>query len=95
MNRAPYSEPTTSKDAATSIGSVAATLRELVYNKLASLENGATEQELEVLLNLTGNTLRPRLWELEGNYLYEARIVKTENTRPTRSGRLARVYKIL
>ena len=28
---------------------------------------GATEREIEEALGLSGNTVRPRLWELEGN----------------------------
>lgn len=70
----------------------AAAIRERVYAHLAALRpDGAIEQEMEFTLALHGNTLRPRLWELEK----AGRVVKTDETRLTLSGRQARVYKAL
>ncbi len=86
----PYSEPTTSKAAADSIAAGSAIIRERVYEHLVGLlPDGAIEQEMEFTLGLHGNTLRPRLWELER----AGRVVKADETRLTMSGRAARVYK--
>lgn len=58
----------TSEAAAAKIVGKAARLREAVYLYLKAVgSRGATERELEEALGLRGNTLRPRLWELEGN----------------------------
>jgi hypothetical protein len=51
--------------------------------------HGATEQEVEDALSLPGNTIRPRLWELENT----GKIVKSPDKRQNRSGRYARVYR--
>ena len=71
----------------------AATLREQVYKALRNLGSwGATEQEMETIMRLGGNTIRPRLWELE--HEKPPRIEKTTRTRPNASGRRARVYVV-
>ena len=65
----PPSEPVdTSWEAAGRIQPHVSQLREQVYQYIASRgEFGATEREIEHGLTLPGNTVRPRLWELEGN----------------------------
>jgi predicted ArsR family transcriptional regulator len=50
--------------------------------------HGATAEEIEVGLELSGNTVRPRLVELREL----GAVVKTDSKRKTRSGRQAVVY---
>jgi hypothetical protein len=82
----------TSEDAAASVEGVAGKLRREVFDCIGHwIEggwDGATCEEICDELSLEGNTVRPRLWELEnGGY-----IVKSEQKRETHSGRPARVY---
>ena len=49
---------------------------------------GLTCDEVEQQLNLRHQTAAARLWEIEGQLLVE----KSDQRRPTRSGRTARVY---
>ena len=51
--------------------------------------DGLTCHEVCDRLGLDGNTVRPRLWELAGQGL----VVRTEERRPTPSGRAANVYR--
>lgn len=82
----------TSEDAAEAIKPDAAAIRERVFDYVrATGVFGAIEQEIEGGLGLPGNTVRPRLWELEN----DGRIVKSTRTRQTRAGRKARVYVAL
>ena len=85
----PHSKTKTSKEAAEKIVRKASTIRQRVWQTIHNTGGiGATAQELEVLMNLAGNTIRPRLVELEEAH----RIIKTETTRETVSGRSARAY---
>lgn len=96
-NITPPSEPVdTSEAAAQAIQPAARTIRETVFDYVASQGDwGATCGELCEALDLNASTARPRLRELEGNASWcrgqlPARIVKT----PTqRSG--MRVYRTL
>ena len=79
----------TSEAAAASIATDATKIRDRVEDFIRRCGMfGATEQEVEDGLALSGNTARPRLWELEK----EGRVMKSTRTRQTRSGRKARVY---
>ena len=94
--RPPASEPTASQEAADSMAGFAANLRGMVFLALAAAPEGLTCEEVQDQLGLDGNTVRPRLWELTGQaHGYEARIVKGLATRKNRSGRVARVYRVL
>jgi hypothetical protein len=79
----------TSNEAAAQIEPAAGTLREQV---LAFVRNcgrfGATDEEIQLALSMNPNTQRPRRQELEQLGL----IVRTDRTRPTRSGRSAVVF---
>lgn len=58
----------TSEEAAAVIRPSASQIRDRVYSHLLACGVfGATEREIEGALALGGNTVRPRLWELEGN----------------------------
>jgi predicted transcriptional regulator len=82
----------TSVAAAEAIRPSAAAIRERVADLVSRCGDfGATEQEIEAALALPGNTVRPRLWELEK----AGQVVKSIKTRPTRAGRQARVYVAL
>lgn len=87
----PPSQPIdTSEAAATSVRHVQGKLQWRVLRFVARFPGGVTADEIEVTLGMRGNTLHPRLWELEkGGY-----IVKSDYSRPTRSGRFARVYLV-
>lgn len=81
----------TSEDAADSMRSHAAAIRDRVYVFLREQgTTGATCEEVCDALRLEGNTCRPRLWELEG----ALRVHKSPDKRLTRSGRWARVYRV-
>jgi len=56
---------------------------------------GATEREIEHALHLSGNTVRPRLWELEGNAPAgrPPRVATIYKSPEKRDG--ARVYRIV
>ena len=83
--------PSTSHQAAHSLAESAANLRERVFAAIERAgDDGLTAEEIEGLTRLGGNTVRPRLCELR-----EAkRIVQTDRTRKTRSGRNAHIYVI-
>src|SRR6266550_602607 len=58
----------TSEAAALAIQPKTGTLRSQVLSVIRGRgPRGATEREIEYVLRLPGNTVRPRLWELEGN----------------------------
>jgi len=90
----PYSEPTTSKEAAMSMAGKAEAQREAVYEHVSTAQLGATCDEVEASLSLPHQSASARLWELCGNNQLPARIVKTEEKRKTRTGRSARVYRV-
>jgi predicted ArsR family transcriptional regulator len=79
----------TSRAAAESVKPHAATLREQVFEYIDRQSIvGATADEIEADLELSGNTVRPRLVELRR----DGRICDSGNTRKTRTGRSAVVY---
>lgn len=90
METLPYSEPTTSKEAAESMKEKAPTLRQKVLEQyiLAGPE-GLTDWQVQHRLQMKGSTQRPRRWELEKMGLVEP----TERMRVTGSGRKARVFR--
>jgi len=65
------------------------TLRWYVLLAVGKAPNGATRDELERILGLSGNTIRPRVAELvRGDFL-----VESDETRPTQNGSQAAVLK--
>jgi hypothetical protein len=81
----------TSEEAAFLIGPKAATLRADVLRHLDYCgQYGATDEEVQVALQMAGNTVRPRRIELETAGL----VVRTATTRVTQAGRRAHVYVI-
>lgn len=85
----PYSEPTTSRDAALSMIPSAETLRMAV---LAYIDEqgpaGATDEEIQLALSMEGNTERPRRREL-----VQAGVVADSGARrKTSTGRAAKVW---
>ena len=84
----PYSDDKTSKQAALSMRHHIQRLERRVLDELWS-PFGFTAEELEEATGLSGNTVRPRLVALRAKGL----VVKTDEVRPTRSGRTAAVWK--
>lgn len=81
---APHNGTATSQEAAASVSRSGRALidRERVYQAvLASGVRGMTRRDLEETLQLDGNTLRPRVWELLGNYNNPVRLVETGESR--------------
>lgn len=79
----------TSVAAAEAIAPVAATLRRMVLEAIASAgADGLTDEEGAERVGIDGNTYRPRRRELEQQH----RIRNTGKTRPTKSGRKAVVW---
>jgi len=80
----------TSAQALASVQPVVPTIQQRVYDYiLAQGLNGATADEIEVALNISGSTIRPRLRELEFD---QQKIILTAATRLTRRGRKACIY---
>lgn len=79
----------TSMDAAASLPAdwLQGKRRQVLAAVIAS--GGLTCDEVEQQLGLRHQTAAARLWELDGNLLVE----KSDQRRPTRSGRTARVYQ--
>ena len=87
----PHNGHATSKAAADSIAKSAETMRAsiLEYVRLSG-ENGSTREELEIGLEMSGSTVRPRVLELmKAGKLY----VVPEVTRATESGRQAEILR--
>ena len=85
----PYSNPTTSKDAASSMKVLAAEQRALVYHYICTQgERGATDEEIQEALGLRVQSETPRRGELVLHKL----VLETEQRRRTRSGRWAIVW---
>lgn len=85
----PFSNATTSKSAADSIKTSAATLRAQVFDYIRKQgSHGATDEEIQTALSMSGNTERPRRGELEKS----GKISAAEQTRKTSSGRQAIVW---
>jgi predicted ArsR family transcriptional regulator len=80
----------TSRAAAASVAPAARALRAKVLECVAR-RGGAAAFEIEAALALDGDTVRPRLWELERAGV----IAKSELRIPTPSGRRARVYRVV
>jgi hypothetical protein len=79
----------TSEAAALSMVDAASTLRERVFDLIASRgKGGTTDDEVEVALAMRHQTASARRRELE----LLGRVIKTGDRRPTRSGRTAAVY---
>ena len=90
MLTAPHNGTQTSKDAAADIRAHAHTLRAKVLAYVASRgDDGATAQEIENALGMSGNTVRPRLVELREH----GAITASMFTRVTTSGRRAVVWR--
>lgn len=80
---------TTSAAAAVSMSERAVTLRQMVFEAIEAAQDlGLTDAEIQDLLEMPGNTQRPRRIEL----LQMGRIQTLGNTRPTKSGRSAVVW---
>lgn len=92
MTQAPFSEPTTSKEAAKSLNQTKRKIdKERIYQFIkAQGVDGATDQEIESFTGISGNTLRPRRGELQRAGV----IVKAVFKRKTESGRRATVWVI-
>lgn len=85
----PYSEPTTSRDAAISVAECAPMLRRKVLGAIMDTgDRGATCDELEVALGMSHQTCSARVHELMKSAHIETRGLK----RATRSGRKAWVW---
>lgn len=81
-----------SLDAADAIAPTAATLRQRVLDYLVARgERGATDEEMQIALNMPGSTQRPRRIELH----QYGKIALTNETRKTGSGRAAHVWVAL
>ena len=81
---APHNGTATSQSAAASVSRSGRALidRERVYQAvLASGVRGMTRRDLEETLQLDGNTLRPRVWELLGNYGNPVRLIESGESR--------------
>jgi len=95
---APYqSHSATSKAAARKIKRVVKSLKEQVYDALqAAGERGLTDDEGQALMGMGGSTYRPRRIKLvedgRGYQLFEG-VPPVEVKRPTRSGRMAAVWR--
>ena len=87
---APHNGSPTSRAAAEAITLTAGTLRALVMTYIRDQgEHGATRQEIEDALQISGDTIRPRCKELLAMGLIHA----TTATRPTVAGRSAVVLE--
>lgn len=89
MSMTPYSDDETSKDAAESVKPIVRGQALQILEYLVSKGTvGATQEELETALSISGNSLRPRLkWMEEQGFVYRSGL-----TRPTRSKRQAKVW---
>lgn len=84
---APHNGRPTSRAAAQAIEPKAGTYRHAVLELIRLEPHGLTREDLCELTGLSGDTIRPRVWELIGQGL----IMESGETRPTRSGRAAEV----
>lgn len=85
----PHNGTATSLAAAESMEGHAAKQRREVLNYLRDCADGATREEIERGLGMSGNSVRPRVWELR-----RMGLVKQVGQRPASSGRLAYVLKV-
>lgn len=85
----PSTPPATSRAAAAQIAEDAETLRQRVLAAIrAAGEAGMTDEEIQTELHMSGNTERPRRWELAKI----CAIRRAGRTRKTTSGREADVW---
>lgn len=95
METLPHNGTPTSKDAAADMRPHVATIRARVLAYFAARgELGATAQEVELDLKLSGNTVRPRLVELGPPPHGTDCIYRTGERRKTLAGRGAEVWRI-
>ena len=88
----PPSQPVeTSRAAARSIQRLAPTLRHQVFEFLRGRPQGATDEEIQLALNLNPSTERPRRIELQRTGM----VRDSGRKRRTTSGRLATVWEIV
>lgn len=90
----PSSNDSTSKSAAELIKPVARQVRDLVLRFIES-EGGATSEEIQDALGLSGDTVRPRVWELRGNGGHPSVIRDSGRVRSTKAGRKAKVWEVV
>lgn len=89
----PASNPTTSRAAAEAIEPTAATLRRQVLDFIESCgDRGATDCEIQAALGMSGDTQRPRRWELSD--CESPLIVDSGLRRRTERGREAIVWRV-
>lgn len=81
----------TSELAAKSVRESAESMRRRVLAYLTQQgERGATDEEIQIALEMSGNTQRPRRWELQN-----ADVIKDSGKRrPNKSGRAAAVWVV-
>ena len=85
----PFSNSTTSREAAESIAPKSWTLRGCVLLYLKRAPDGSTAQDIEQGLELSGNTVRPRIRELvKAGLVYDS-----GETRVLASGRKAIIWR--
>ena len=87
----PHNRTATSAAAARSMDSSVSILRQKVYDYIVSTyEIGATREDIEIVLEMNGSTVRPRVLEL----LRAGKIFEVEGTtRATTSGRQAMILR--
>jgi predicted ArsR family transcriptional regulator len=86
----PHNGTATSAAAAESMRSSAATIAQRIHDFLLTRgEAGATADQIEQALGLSGNTVRPRLVEMRE----DGRVVDSRLIRRTRAGRAAKVWQ--
>jgi hypothetical protein len=84
----PYSNATTSRAAAHAARGSAKAQRLLVLGALRNAgDAGLTREDLQYLLDLPGDSVRPRVWQL----LQQGLIAVSDRQRATFSGRIAEV----
>ena len=91
----PHNETATSVAAAHAIKPKSSTLRSTILEFVRGHgSRGATAFEVQESLNLSGDTVRPRMWELRGMGLGDRPVLLEDSgrTRPSPSGRQAVVY---
>lgn len=90
----PHNGTKTSIAAAASVADKAATQRAAVLRCIASSSSAMTREEIERHMNLPGNAVRPRVWELLGKNGHPVKIRESGERRRTLSGRFAEVLVI-
>lgn len=90
--------PDTAVHAAVAVGSRINRQQRHLVAVLARYDSGLTAQQLAAITGMTDNSVRPRLVELTGaapaTRNQPALVERTDDTRPTASGRRAHVYRL-